>query len=99
MLDLDSLAEKCAKTLNEQQAHWHKAVWSPGFQKISSHMSDGEVEILLGCCKSFVQLEAVVAFLAGHALSMHPYKVLVDEAKTAGLGLSEWIATLPKPKL
>lgn len=99
MLDLDSLAEKCARTLNEQSAQWHKSVWSPGFQKISANMSDGEVEMLLASCKSFVQLDAVVAFLSMQSSPANPFTVLAEKSKSAGMGLSEWIATLPKPKV
>ena len=97
MLDLDSLAEKCARNLNEHHTQWHQSVWSPGFQKISASMSDGEVETLLTSCKSFTQLNAVVAYLESHAptASTTPFSILANEAKSAGLGLSEWIAHLP----
>lgn len=94
MLDLDSLAEKRAKSLNEQLDLWHKAVWSAGFQKISSNMSDGEVEVLLSSCKSYLQVEAVVAFVAGHPQAGSPFSLLVQEAKVAGLPLEQWIALL-----
>jgi len=94
MLDLDSLAEKRAKSLNEQLELWHRAVWSPGFQKISSNMSDGEVEVLLSSCKSYAQVEAVVAFLATHAQASSPFATLSGAAKIAGLALGDWISSL-----
>jgi hypothetical protein len=96
MLDLDSLAERRAKTLNEKQEPWLKAVWSPDFQKISSNMSDGEVEILLSHCKSHVHLEALIGFLTGHkrVRELSPYGLVIEEAKASGLALSDWIAQL-----
>jgi hypothetical protein len=100
MLDLDSLAEKRAQTVNEQKDHWHKSVWSAGFQKISASMSDGEVEALLTSCKSFMQLDAVVAYVSVHTSlgRSTPFSILAQESKAAGLELDEWIATLPKVK-
>ena len=98
MLDLDSLAEKRAQTLNEGADKWQRAVWSAEFQKISSYMSDGEVEVLLASCKSVVQLEAVVAYLFKHPSAATPYAVLNSDAKAAGKSLSEWIAALAGAK-
>lgn len=95
MLDLDSLAEKRAKVLNEKEEPWRKAVWSPGFQKISASMSDGEVEILLASCKSFAQVEAVVVYLGTLPENVSPYSLLVQEAASAGVGLGDWISRLP----
>jgi len=46
MLDLDSLAEKHAKSLNEQEDKWREALWGAEFQALAQNMSDGEVEIL-----------------------------------------------------
>ena len=94
MLDLDSLAEKRATMLNEKQESWSQAVWTPDFQKISANMSDGEVETLLGSCKSYRQLEAVVRFLVAKAAHSSPYSTLIQEAKTSGLTLADWIAKL-----
>jgi hypothetical protein len=95
MLDLDTLAEKRARTLNEGADKWHQAVWSVGFKKISANMRDGEVESLLSSCKSFRQVEAAVAFLSRRTSPASPYTALVNEANAAGLSLSEWIASLP----
>lgn len=47
MLDLDSLAEERARSLNQQEKIWKEAVWSSGFQSLSQRMSDGEVEMFL----------------------------------------------------
>jgi hypothetical protein len=47
MLDLDSLAEERARTLNQQEKVWKDAIWSPAFQSLSQKMSDGEVELFL----------------------------------------------------
>src|SRR5476651_357793 len=96
MLDLDSLADKRAKTLNEKNDKWRNAVWSADFQKISKNMSDGEVEILLSNCKSFVKLEAAVHFLTTNNHIASPYAALIASAKNAGVGLSEWINSLPE---
>jgi hypothetical protein len=95
MLDLDSLAEKRARTLNEGTDKWHQAVWSVEFQKISANMSDGEVETLLSSCKSVRHLNAVIAFLSKRSSPASPYTAMTDAATDAGLGLSEWIASLP----
>jgi len=94
MLDLDSLAEKRATILNEKQESWSQAVWTPDFQKVSANMSDGEVETLLGSCKSYRQLEAVVRFLVAKAAHSSPYSTLIQEAKKSGLTLADWIAKL-----
>ena len=82
MLDLDSLAEKRATTLNEKREFWSQVVWTPDFQKISANMSDGEVESLLSNCKSYRQLEAVVRFLVAKAAHSSPYSTLTQEAKS-----------------
>jgi hypothetical protein len=95
MLDLDSLAEKRARTLNEGADKWQQAVWSVEFQKISANMSDGEVESLLSSCKSVRQLEAAIAFLSKRSSPVSPYTAMTDAAQAAGLSLGEWIATLP----
>jgi hypothetical protein len=94
MLDLDSLAERRAHSLNEGADNWHQAVWSAGFQKISASMSDGEVESLLAACRSFKQLEAVVAYLSVRQTADGPYATLVDAAKSTGKSLTDWIASI-----
>ena len=94
MLDLDSLAEKRAKSANEGKDKWHQAVWSPGFQSISANMSDSEVELFLSACKSFVHLERVIVFLSARQSPSGPYTLMVEEAKRSGQSLSDWIAGL-----
>jgi hypothetical protein len=94
MLDLDTLAEKRAQTLNEKLESWSQVVWASDFQKLSANMSDGEVETLLGSCKSYRQLEAVVRFLTAKAAHTSPYSVLIQEAKSTGQTLTDWIAKL-----
>jgi hypothetical protein len=97
MLDLDSLAERRAKSLNQQEDKWREALWSPAFQKISASMSDGEVETLLTSCPSVAHMQAVIQFLERSLTTTErfPYTVLLQEAQSAGLGLSDWIKTLP----
>lgn len=97
MLDLDSLAERCAKSLNEKQEMWLNAVWSADFQKVSQNMSDGEVEILLNNCKSVLIFETVLRYLLAHPDQgkTSPYTILVQGAGAAGVVLADWIATLP----
>src|SRR4051812_38533863 len=96
MLDLDSLAHKCAQALNEREDLWREAVWSAAFQKLTQSMSDGEVEIFLTSCTSVSQLETVVRFLDEHPkrVNTSPYSILIQEAQDAGLGLADWIQSL-----
>ncbi len=97
MLDLDSLADKCAKSLNQKAEAWRVVVWSAAFQKITQSMSDGEVEALLANCASTGHLEVVLRFLDEHPLrqSESPYVILQQEAQKTGLGLRDWISKLP----
>lgn len=103
MLDLDSLAEKCARGLNESQDGWLSVVWSAEFQRLAKDMSDGEVEALLRACRSLAALQSVLGFLrtrvgtgsgSGAAASGSPFALVEAEARAAGLGLSDWISSL-----
>ena len=98
MIDLDSLAEKQAKSLNEIESGWREAVWSSEFQKISESMSDGEVESLISVCPSLRHFDAVIKFLYSQesAKGSSPYLVLLESARDAGLDLATWIARLLK---
>jgi hypothetical protein len=93
MLDLDQLATRRAKTLNQKEDHWKKAVWSQDFQYISASMSDGEVEALLELCSSVPDFERVVKFLKARSerIGISPYSVLEQEAATAGISVDAWI--------
>ncbi len=93
MLDLDTLAEKRAKSLNQSEAVWRATLWSPAFQKISASMTDGEIEGLLISCPSVVHVELVMRYLNGHPEreTVSPYALLTREAQTAGMGMAEWI--------
>ena len=94
MLDLDSLAEKRARSLNQTEDQWRKVIWSPSFQKISAHMSDGEVEALIDLCPSVAHFQNVVGFLeeSSSRTGVPPYTVLTDEAQKAGVSPQDWIA-------
>lgn len=96
MIDLDQLAEKRAKTLNQKEDVWRRAVWSADFQKISQSMSDGEVEELLGLCPTVKHFEAVVAFMKDKSDS--PFNVISEAATKAGLSLEKWIAGIGSGK-
>jgi hypothetical protein len=61
MLDLDSLAEQRARSLNQQERDWKDAVWSPSFQSLSQRMSDGEVETFLSRFNSVKGFESAVS--------------------------------------
>jgi hypothetical protein len=93
MLDLDSLAEKRAKILNQQQESWRKAIWSGTFQKLTQNMSDGEVESLISFCPSVAHLEYIVGFLDSRvqASGQAPYTILTQEAGKAGISPEEWV--------
>lgn len=95
MLDLDALAERRADTLSQDRASWVKAVWSVPFQQINQNMSDGEVEALISHCSSVAVFENVVRFLSSaETLGDAPYTRLVNEAKSAGLTIDEWVQRL-----
>lgn len=96
MIDLDRLAEQRAKTLNQKEDLWRRAVWSADFQKLSQSMSDGEVEEFLSLCPTVKHFEAVVRFLNGRSDS--PFTLISEEAKRAGLSLEQWIAKLDSAK-
>jgi hypothetical protein len=97
MLDLDSLAEKRARSLDEHVERWQDAVWSADFQKAAQNMSDGEVESLLAGCPSLGHFNAVVSFIAQHPETgqLSPFGVVRRAADERGCSLSEWIAALP----
>lgn len=94
MLDLDLLAERRARSLNEAEDQWRSVVWSPSFQKISAQMSDGEVEALIDLCPSAVHLRNLVKFLEQSVLpgGGAPFSALTDEAKKAGVSPKDWVA-------
>ena len=100
MLDLDSLAEKRAKSLNEHVERWQDAVWSADFQKAAQNMSDGEVELLVVSCPSLSHFLTVVTFIAKHpeTENLTPFGVVRREADGQGRTIKEWIATLQVSK-
>lgn len=94
MLDLDSLAQRRAQTLNEKEDVWRKAVWSAGFQKISANMSDGEVENFLSVCPSVTHLEWAVKYLSERTNfgNETPFSILTQEAAKSGQSIEQWIS-------
>lgn len=93
MLDMDSLAEKRAQSLNQPAESWRSAIWDDRFQKLTQNMSDGEVEALVSYCPSVQHFEAVVRFLEARCEQNKsaPFLVLSDEARAAGLSAEEWV--------
>ena len=93
MLDLDNLAQKRAEFLQQKEDAWRAAIWSPEFQKLSTNMSDGEVESLVSLCPSVDHLKKVVKFLdeRSSANGVAPYSVLTEEAAKAGVGPGDWV--------
>ncbi len=93
MLDLDSLAEKRARVLNQQEDSWRTAIWSAAFQKISQNMTDGEVESLVSLCTCVTHFDSVVRYLfeRTQASGVAPFTVLQQEARSAGQSPEEWI--------
>jgi hypothetical protein len=94
MLDLDFLAERRARNLNQTEDQWRKVIWSSSFQKISARMSDGEVEALIDLCPSVAHLQSVVEFVEESSLQSGaaPFAVLTAEAEKAGISLADWVA-------
>jgi hypothetical protein len=94
MLDLDSLAERRARDLNQIEDQWRTIIWGSSFQKISAQMSDGEVEALIGLCSSVTHLQNVVKFLEESSTrsGVAPFTVLTGEAKKAGVSPEDWVA-------
>lgn len=66
MLDLDFLAEKRARDLNQPVEEWREAVWSQEFQELSKNMSDGEVSSFLASCSTPSDLLAKVKVRVEH---------------------------------
>ncbi len=93
MLDLDTLADRRAKTLNQGPEAWKAAVWGAEFQKLSQSMSDGEVEALISWCPTVKHLKKVVKFLDGKCSEsgFSPFTVLTKVAEGDGLKPGEWI--------
>lgn len=93
MLDLDSLADRRAKSLNQGPEAWKAAVWSTEFQKLSQSMSDGEVETLISWCPTVKHLNQVIKFLDGKCgeSGIAPFTVLTKVAEGDGLKPSDWI--------
>lgn len=94
MLDLDTLAERRAKSLDQVAEAWRAAIWSAEFQKLSTFMSDGEVEQLISFCPSVAHLQAVVKHLNSECASsgLSPFQVLIKNSESEGLNPGEWIA-------
>ncbi|HMN69685.1 MAG TPA: hypothetical protein PKC28_14175 [Bdellovibrionales bacterium] len=59
MLDLDELAERRARDLNQSPESWRQAVWTDSFQKMSANMSDGEVESVITGAASAERLNEI----------------------------------------
>lgn len=93
MLDLDNLADEKALALKQTREDWRKAVWSPEFQKFSSNLSDGEIEIVIAWCPSVDHLNALVRLLTSEAekRKLTPFAVLTELAKKAKLTPEKWI--------
>lgn len=93
MLDLDLLAERRAKSLNQHEDMWRQAVWSPDFQKLTQNMSDGEVEALVALCPSVRHLQTVARYLdqRSREAGVPPFTLLTQEAEKLGLKPGEWI--------
>lgn len=98
MLDLDSLAEECARAVNEKQEQWSNVIWGADFQTLAKNMTDGEVTALLKACRSLTQLQDVLEFLMVD-MRMEigggsPFAIVASEAKASGKSLGDWIASL-----
>lgn len=96
MLDLDSLAERRARSLNQTEAQWRTVIWSASFQKISAQMSDGEVEALIDLCPSETHLQTAVAYLEQKFTETGklPFTIINEESAAAGVSPDKWIASL-----
>jgi|GEM_PF-5866198 len=100
MLDLDSLALRRAKSVNEKEDVWKKAIWCREFQRISANMTDGEVESLVELCPSAKHFECVAKLLQERSLEqgISPFNVLIQEADRAGVSPSAWVESCVSEK-
>lgn len=100
MLDLDRLAQKRAKTVNEKVDLWHHVLWGQPFQKLSQNMSDSEVESVVASCPSVAHLQALILHLEGNAATVAsaPYSFILEQARQSNLRLVEWITALADNK-
>jgi len=60
MIDLDSLAEKRAKALNQDVEAWRQLLWSPDFQSLSQSLTDGELEQMLDLCSTVDEVRVMI---------------------------------------
>lgn len=98
MLDLDHLAEKRARELNQVLEPWRKIIWGADFQTLSQSMSDGEVESLVCFCSSQAELEWTVTFLLQNVSGGSPFSFLLLECEKAGLPPEKWIRSRYKDR-
>ena len=93
MLDLDHLAEEKARRSNQAKESWSQAVWSADFQKVSTNMTDGEVEQMITWSPSVRHLTALVRYLtrACEGNQQTPFAALIETAKRAQVSPEEWI--------
>ena len=93
MLDLTTLAEARARSLNQGEDTWRDAVWSPDFQEMSQSMSDGEVEALISFCPTPGHLRSAVKFIRKVCgdQGLPPFTALLQEAAKAGLAPDAFI--------
>ena len=96
MLDLDNLAERCARTSNEEEETWRHVIWGADFQKVTQFLTDGEVELLLTNCPCASACEQLIRFLANHPDmgARSPMEIMGLEAGRAGVSMSDWIQSL-----
>jgi hypothetical protein len=96
MLNLQSLLEKRATELTQSSSDWHKAVWSPEFQRLTSMMTDGEVESLFAICGSSEQLTKLTHSLLQvcETSEQSPVEVLQSLATAKGLSINDWVRQL-----
>jgi hypothetical protein len=59
MIDLETLAERRAKELEQVEAEWVEALRQPSFDEFSSYLSDGEIEEFVFSFRSTVPLTVV----------------------------------------
>jgi hypothetical protein len=95
VIDLDSLAEKCASQLSQDTQTWKTFLWSKDFQEYSQSLSDGEIEKVLANCQSPKEVIGLLHYLRKHTSDREPFQAwLEQQAKTAGKDLRSWIHSL-----
>ena len=96
MLDLDDIAERHARNLNQDAGEWRTALWNEPFQRLTQSMTDGEIREFISLCDSCSRLDRAVSVVvaAGDAAISSPLSYLREAAKSSGQDAVEFVRSL-----